>query len=303
MELSPAPCRTARRNHNKMPISQYFVEFIFFSFLGWVWESVYCTISEKRWQDRGFLFGPVCPIYGGCVVAARLVFGGLSQISPGPAPLWQIFVICTAGSAVAEYVTSWVLECRFHARWWDYSRLPLNLKGRISLPVSLCFGLAGIAVVRYLLPWTSGLHSAVPPMVYEGLAIGFALLFGADFALTEASLSALIEDVERIHAEFNTKAQKTYETVSRVPQRLENAGIEKREAIEARMRSGEARLREAVEHNAARLSWAQRHTLSRIHSFKPRRPEFNLGEGLKDAAARLKKQRRAVKGEDADESR
>lgn len=140
-------------------------------------------------------------------------------------------------------------------------------------------------------------------MVYEGLAIGFALLFGADFALTEASLSALIEDVERIHAEFNTKAQKTYESVSRVPQLLENAGIEKREAIEARMRSGEARLREAVEHNAARLSWAQRHTLSRIHSFKPRRPEFNLGEGLKDAAARLKKQRRAVKGEDADESR
>ena len=157
MGLSPAPCRTTRRNHNKMPISQYFVEFIFFSFLGWVWESVYCTISEKRWQDRGFLFGPVCPIYGGCVVAASLVFGGLSRISPGPAPLWQIFIICTAGSAVAEYVTSWVLECRFYARWWDYSRLPLNLKGRICLPVSLCFGLAGIVVVCYLLPWTSGL--------------------------------------------------------------------------------------------------------------------------------------------------
>jgi uncharacterized membrane protein len=269
-----------------MPIAHYFVEFIFFSFLGWIWESVYCTVVEKHWQDRGFLFGPVCPIYGGCVVAASLVFGGLARLSPGPAPLWQIFIICAAGSAVAEYATSWVLERRFHARWWDYSRLPLNLKGRICLPATLGFGLAGIAVVRYLLPWTSGLHGAISPMVYEGLAIGFALLFGADVALTEASLSALIDDVARIHREWNARAQATYESVSHVPERLENAGIETREAIEARMRSGEARLREMVEHSAARLSWAQRRTLSRIHSFKPRRPELALGEKLREAMRR-----------------
>ncbi len=271
-----------------MPIAHYFVEFIFFSFLGWVWESVYCTVSEGRWQDRGFLFGPVCPIYGGCVVAASLVFGGLSRLSPAPAPLWQIFIICAAGSAVAEYATSWVLERRFHARWWDYSRLPLNLNGRICLPASLGFGLAGIVVVRYLLPWTANLHGAIPPMLYEGLAIGFAMLFGADVALTEASLSALIEDVARIHSDFNARAQETYEAVSRMPKRLESAGIEKREAIGARMRSGETRLREMVAHSAARLSWAQRQTLSRIHSFVPRRPELNLGAKLQEAMRRLK---------------
>jgi uncharacterized membrane protein len=194
-----------------MVIAQYFVEFIFYSFLGWIWESIYCSINEKKWADRGFLFGPICPIYGSCVVATSALFSFFDFLSSPDFPIWGIFIICYIGSAVAEYATSWVLEKRFHARWWDYSRLPFNINGRICVPVSIAFGLAGVAIVRFLIPAIQGIHAVVPGIVYEILAIIFAAIFGADFALTEASLSALLKDVEKMHQEFNEKAQQRYD--------------------------------------------------------------------------------------------
>ena len=177
-----------------MLIAQYFVEFIFYSFLGWVWESVYCSAKERKWADRGFLFGPICPIYGSCVVATSALFSAFDFLSSPDFPIWGIFIICYIGSAVAEYTTSWVLEKRFHARWWDYSTIPLNINGRICVPVSIAFGLAGVAVVKFLIPAVEGIHSVVNPLVYEVLAIIFGMLFGADYALTEASLSALLKE-------------------------------------------------------------------------------------------------------------
>ena len=92
-----------------MLISWYFVEFIFYSFLGWIWESIYCTAKEKKWADRGFLFGPVCPIYGSCVVAASMVFSLIPGLSDPSFPVWAVFIICYVGSAVAEFGTSWVI--------------------------------------------------------------------------------------------------------------------------------------------------------------------------------------------------
>lgn len=93
-----------------MIVSQYFVEFILYSFLGWVWESIYCTVKEKKWADRGFLFGPICPIYGSCVVGASLVLVLFPRLSEPDFPVWILFILCYIGSAIAEFGTSWVLE-------------------------------------------------------------------------------------------------------------------------------------------------------------------------------------------------
>ena len=201
-----------------MAISQFFVEFIFYSFLGWIWESIYCSAKEKKWADRGFLFGPICPIYGSCVVAASAAFSSISFLSSPDFPIWGIFVVSYLASAVAEFGTSWVLEKRFHARWWDYSKMPLNIQGRICVPVSIGFGLAGVAIVKYLIPFVNGMHAAINPLVYEVFALIFAILFGADFALTEASLSALLTEVEKMHEEFNIRAQENYEKLASTKQ-------------------------------------------------------------------------------------
>ncbi len=200
-----------------MILAQSFVEFIFYSFLGWVWESIYCTAKEKKWADRGFLFGPVCPIYGSCVVVVKLLFTKVSFLASPDVPLWQIFLICMVGSAIAEYGTSWVLEQRFHARWWDYSRRPLNLNGRICLPVSTAFGLAGIVVVKYLVPTITAVGNGIPALAFEGLGLVFALIFGADYALTEASLNNLLNRVEEMHAEANWRAESTYQKMAAAP--------------------------------------------------------------------------------------
>ncbi|WP_024864439.1 putative ABC transporter permease [Butyrivibrio sp. FCS014] len=245
-----------------MIIAQYFVEFIFYSFLGWVWESIYCTINEKKWADRGFLFGPVCPIYGSCVVAVSILFSLIPALSDPSFPIWAIFIICMIGSAVAEFGTSWVLEKRFHARWWDYSKLPLNIQGRICLPVSVCFGIAGVLIVKYLMPFVSGLHALIHPSVYEVFAIILAAVFGADFALTEASLSALLKDVEMMHQEFVEKAQANYE---RVEERVKEAK-ERKLAMEEKVREARENLPRL---HAGGLSLNQKRILVSIEKFMP----------------------------------
>ncbi|MBR6485254.1 MAG: putative ABC transporter permease [Lachnospiraceae bacterium] len=200
-----------------MALAQYFTEFIFYSFLGWVWESIYCTIREKNWADRGFLFGPICPIYGSLTVITSMVFSAVPKLSDPSFPLWGVFLLCAFVSAVTEYTTSWVLEKRFHARWWDYNDMPLSINGRICVPATLGFGVAGVFIVRYLIPAVAHLHTLIHPIIYEVSALVLAMLLGADIALTEASLSTLLKKVEDMHAEFNEKAEENYKKIAAVP--------------------------------------------------------------------------------------
>jgi uncharacterized membrane protein len=272
-----------------MVIAQYFVEFMFYSFLGWVWESIYCTAKEKKWADRGFLFGPICPIYGSCVVVASAVFSSIDVLRSPDFPIWGIFILCYIGSAVAEFATSWVLEKRFNARWWDYSELPLNIQGRICVPVSIAFGLAGVAVVKFLIPAIEGVHNVVSPVVYEILAIILAAIFGADFALTEASLSALLKDVKQMHEEFNLKAQERYEKVAAAPKVIEQKIAEGKELAEER----HEQLAKAY---AQRLSLNQKRILLGIEKIMPKAElpvEFKgknlLVSSLKDKVRELRK--------------
>ena len=275
-----------------MIIAQYFVEFIFYSFLGWIWESIYCTIMEKKWADRGFLFGPICPIYGSCVVVTSIVFSLIPALSDPKFPIWAIFIICCLGSAVAEFGTSWVLEKRFHARWWDYSNLPLNIQGRICVPVSICFGIAGVLIVKYLIPAINSMHTMVHPLVYEFLAIVLAGILGADLALTEASLSALLKDVEQMHEEFNMKAQQRYERVAATPKIIEQKLIEEKENMDARR----DQLAKAY---AERLSLNQKRVLLGIQKFIPKvtgdeedlqqSPYIRMNNALKERVRELRK--------------
>ena len=72
-----------------MILSELFVSFILYSFLGWVWETIYCTVREKRFQNRGFLFGPVCPIYGSCIVFVQLMCRFGQGLVDEKAPVWR----------------------------------------------------------------------------------------------------------------------------------------------------------------------------------------------------------------------
>ncbi len=221
-----------------MSIAKYFVDFIFYSFCGWIFESIYCTINQKEWQDRGFLFGPICPIYGSCVVAAEILFTFIPQLSSPDLPWWEVFLICMVGSAIAEYGTSFVLEKRFHARWWDYSDMPLNLNGRICLPASTGFGAAGVVLVKYVLPFMESAQGNLNIFAYETMSIIMALLLGADFALTEASLSSLLHTIEDYKEEMNIRAEITYENIVAAPKKFQEGVAEAPEKIKETLTEG-----------------------------------------------------------------
>lgn len=240
-------------------IAKYVVWFALFSFLGWVWETIFCTVRKKRFQNRGFLFGPICPIYG----ASALLFIAALSILPEGLPNWVLFLIFAAGSAVVEFCTSWYLETRFHARWWDYSNAPLNIQGRICLPATIGFGVAGLLGAKLLLPFLARISADVSPLAFEIAGLAIMGLLGADFALTEASLSELLKRIKEIDSEYTRRGEVAYQTVSGLPQ-----------AVSGKVREG-----------FERLGGMQRTMLDRIQSFRPHKkaPSFHeIGNRLKE---------------------
>lgn len=162
--------------------------FIIYSCFGWIYESIYCTIKGKKWENRGFLYGPVCPIYGTGAVTITILVEQFARIGI-TYKWWMVFLVCYAGSVVLEYTTHWALEKLFHAYWWDYSYMPLNIKGRVCVPYSICFGLAGLLVTYVLTPFMEKIISWIPQIGFEFIGLIFMMILGMDIALTASALS------------------------------------------------------------------------------------------------------------------
>ena len=208
-----------------MTAAYYFVDFVIFSFFGWIYECTFCSFKTKHWQNRGFLFGPVCPIYGSGVVLCMIVFGKEPHFAGGQTPLWQVFLICMLGSAVLEFTTSWVLEKFFHALWWDYSDVPLNIQGRICLPASIGFGVAGSLIVHFLLPLLSELERSTDPLMNEVLSLILMFFLASDLSLTVASLTQLLDKMEASEKEFNERMEAGYRIMQQGPDAALSAAI------------------------------------------------------------------------------
>lgn len=186
-------------------ISRYFVYFIIYSFLGWIYETCFCTINEKSWQNRGFLYGPCIPLYGVGATLAQIIFIDLPFDFLQNASYLTIFIGCAIGSFFLEYLTSYTLEKKYHARWWDYSDMPLNINGRVCLPFTLCFGIAGIIVTQFIIPPIVNSISYIPQNLIELIALIFMFLFGMDMALTISALTTFAKDFERINEQINAQ--------------------------------------------------------------------------------------------------
>ena len=124
----------------------YFILFIMYSFLGWIVDVTDVLINSKKLVNRGFLIGPICPIYG---VGLLLITLLLNDYTDRPLVLFilTIFICMTL-----EYFTSYVMEKLFNARWWDYSDKKYNLNGRICLETTIPFGLGGLLVMYVINP-------------------------------------------------------------------------------------------------------------------------------------------------------
>lgn len=151
--------------------------FFIYSFVGWLVEVIRGLVLRHKFVNRGFLIGPICPIYG---FGALLLTLTLSNIENPVA----IFCVSFIGGSALEYFTSFFMEKLFHVRWWDYSDRKIHLNGRICLTSSIYFGLAGILMVKFLNPLLLGLLSSLPSPLIITLAVIFILLYLADTILS-----------------------------------------------------------------------------------------------------------------------
>lgn len=124
----------------------YFYYFIIYAFLGYLCEVVYVSIHNKKLTNRGYLYGPICPIYG---YGAILILLSLTKIHD--MGMWYlVFILGILLTTALEYITSYVMELIFHMRWWDYSDKKFNIHGRVCLKNSLLFGVL-VMVVFYVI--------------------------------------------------------------------------------------------------------------------------------------------------------
>ena len=150
-----------------------FLLFIAYSMIGWMIEVVATYPDTKCFVNRGFLIGPYCPIYGNCALAMVLLLHNVKS----PVLLFVLsIIICSAG----EYITSYLMEKLFHARWWDYTKNKFNINGRICLVNSLAFGVLGFLLVKFVNPFALSLFDKLSPLTINILFYTILTLFLID---------------------------------------------------------------------------------------------------------------------------
>lgn len=173
--------------------------FMIFSVCGWACETVVCSVSAKRFINRGFLNGPYCPIYGCGGLLAIEVLGDVHN-------LVALFLLGGLLTCSLEYVTSWAMEKLYHAQWWDYSKRPLNINGRVWIGGFVEFGCGVVVAVYLAYPGFSYLLGLMQPDQLEGTATVLAVVFWGDFVITNTSLTGFrkkmdyLRDEVRLHA-------------------------------------------------------------------------------------------------------
>ena len=145
MPVSKIEKKLTRIQKNKY--QNFVIYFYIYSFLGWIVDVLICLISDGVLENRGFLFEPICPMYG---FAALILLVTLSSKKKNTIiDFIKAIIICT----VFEYMTSLVLEVIFHIRWWDYSKEYFNLKGRVCFAASIFWGMLSVLFIREIHPF------------------------------------------------------------------------------------------------------------------------------------------------------
>ena len=121
--------------------------FFIYAILGWILETIFCFLKLGIFVKRGFLYGPLCPMYGFAAISMIQMLKKIKTNTIGR------FFICMITFTAFEYVVAVVLESLFGLRWWDYSNERFNFQGRISLPYSIAWGIIGAIFIEKIHPF------------------------------------------------------------------------------------------------------------------------------------------------------
>ena len=161
-----------------MKVAEICFLFFIYAFLGWTVEVIYAAVTRGVLENRGFLRGPLCPIYG---VGVLVVIGLLWPVKDN---LLLLFVCSVLATTTLELVTGFLMKTFFHHMWWDYSKEPLNFHGYICLRFSLIWGLACVFVVAIFHPWLQGMVDKIPQTAMIVSVSVMGAVFVADLIVT-----------------------------------------------------------------------------------------------------------------------
>lgn len=200
-----------------MSIYYSILYFFVYGFLGWCTEVIFAAFKQHRFVNRGFLNGPICPIYG---VGVTLVIACLEAFQSNLLLLYISSVILVT---VLEGVTGWAMDKLFHNKWWDYSKLPFNIGGYVCLLFSLIWGVACVFIVYFVHPLIHQVLSLIPHTAGIALIaiLGIALL--SDIIVTTSAIVKFNQYLERLkhitdelHAISNQIGSELYQNVMHV---------------------------------------------------------------------------------------
>lgn len=201
-----------------------FYTFLLYSLFGWVYESCLVSVKRKSFVNRGFLNGPIIPIYGAGAVLICIILDPVSK---------NLFLVFLGGMILAtilEFTTSYVMEKIFHAKWWDYSNYRYNVQGRVCPIVSLFWGMLSVLMTIFLKPLSNSLIHRIPRRIGEILAILMMVIILVDLVSTVIStlkLNQKLTNMRKLREEFATYMEKSrlYASKEELRKKLEGGNI------------------------------------------------------------------------------
>ena len=213
-------------------IARWLTYFYIYCFLGWIWESCYVSVHEKKLVNRGFLKGPLLPIYGSGALCILLV------TLPIRDNYWLMALVGMGAAAVLEYATGAVMETLFKVRYWDYTKEFLNLSGYICLKSTLCWGVMTFLVIYGIHPLVADAVKEIPENILETIDLVVTALAGADFA---TSFKAAID-----FRNVLIRAERIKEELKNIQARLDDIEQQLTEKTKETIADGAAKAKETL---------------------------------------------------------
>lgn len=241
--------------------------FMIYSIIGWMIEVSYHAVTMGKVVNRGFLNGPLCPVYGSGVLMVLMVvdlcgewFGFETDLSR--AKVIELFIIGIIFATLIELIAGFLLDQLFHARWWDYRDRRFNLNGYICLEFSIYWGLGIAFVLRVIQPVFENIVSSIPVRISWILLSAFYIIFMVDIILTVLTILKLNKQLEKMRdmeaaiqklsgsmSEFiGTSTIRTVEKINESQDKVEHAKDELKEDIRDRIDKTKADLEDSYKH-------------------------------------------------------
>lgn len=189
-------------------LSIYFIllDFYIFAFVGWIYESTFVSIRDKKLVNRGFLVGPILPLYGFGAVLVYVLLRPFSHIAS------LLYVMGMIVATIIEYFTSVLLETLFHTKWWDYSKEPYNFQGRIALIPSMFWGILSLLMFDIFQPVATYIIHLIPQKLGNMLLIVLIVITCIDLVYTVITAINFSKQMESLY-EFKKELEYLLEDI------------------------------------------------------------------------------------------